>query len=439
MKLNDLKIEPYSLSVLKKIAEDFKNQCHSSLNSQNKSLTLLNSKLKKIRNFQGDAKHVLSIDIGGTRIRLGIFQMNKLGYMTTAKGTSIFDIDNASLEKDVIKKVGEHKYETDMDTYSTLLASVISEYLSKNSTIIPDEIGVVFSFPAEIIENNGLIDATREKMSDEWGKSFYVHNSSTNISARIRSALETRNIVFRHWVTLNDVIAVHLVVPEAKVSLIVGTGFNIGVMDKDGYLFNTESGFFNNSIIEETASIPAQKFLEELKADINEKGQSIEQATLLKRINEVQISGGFLFILFAYALSYLGEENIDLLKSIGKLKTESLSMFLQGRFSDFEKMFNVRIPDFKRPILRGLSSLLFERSTDLVAAQLSGAIMFSKEELNIDAPFKVAVDGSVIKKMPGYKAKVEQKCMEILGTSQLALVSAGEASLKGAAVAALST
>lgn len=416
--ISNLGLSPLSTEKLKIIAKDFEKQCSLGQKTPPEgTLKMYPSYIKKPSSYDKLVNEsVLAVDIGGSNLRIGIYHIDDSKEVTLHPGTEVLVTENRPRK-------------TTISEFIEVISSFIKTYLEKYSDIEFDRIGIVFSFGGKIIKENNFFDISREGKADRWSKGFYIKDSSINITKKLRKNLLEKSLVFSKWIGLNDVIALHLASPVAISSLIVGTGFNIGVLSENRDLFNTQSPSFINDVIEQSLSQSAKMLLEEINQDSSNK---------LKFATEVNISGGYLHRLMVYNLLFLCEENKELLSAISKLGSKSLSLFIDQDYEEFKIITDIELPEFKQQLLTKIATLIRGRSTDLVSAQLAGAVKYSLSKSKNDSnEITIAADGSVIREMPDYKTIVEEKTSKLLDDTKVKIVIIENSALKGAAVAAL--
>jgi hexokinase len=176
-------------------------------------------------------------------------------------------------------------------------------------------------------------------------------------------------------------------------------------------------------------------YINDLKEKIDKFGASKVEALDARKFSEVQIAGRYLYSLMLNGLLLLGEANVDIIGTICAQETECLSRILKKDFSGMQTHAKTELSLMEMKNMFELANMLVRRSEDLVAAELAGAAMFSGIETG---PLKVATDGSVINLVPDFKTNVQKKLSEILGNTQVELVTIEDSGLKGGANAVLS-
>ncbi|MFQ5493073.1 MAG: hypothetical protein ACE5DX_02865 [Candidatus Dojkabacteria bacterium] len=413
----DLKLESFTLSELKQLAADYQTHASNAIGkSGDSTLSMFPSHLAK-RDLTPTDATVLAMDIGGTNVRLGLYRLMS-GKVKLVEGTEI-----------------EHNQfrgtELAMDEYSKYVGEYVKKFLERYGQVRPEALGFTFSYPAKIVKNNSHIDASREGHSDDWGKGFIVRGSSVNISERLRNGFVASGIAFEKWVTLNDVVALLLADQEASASVVVGTGYNIGITDTHGNIYNTESAYFRVKQIMKSLSKPARLYLEDLRLKLERLNLSEEESVDLKKFSEIQIAGGYLYKLLLYAMAIVGEGDMNMFRAFRKIEGELISMILKGDYDTIEERGGIQLSQMQREYLTKIAEQLIDRATDLVAAELAGAVKFGGSEHELI----VAADGSVINFVPGFQEMLVQKMSRILNGTTIRIKAVKDSGLRGAAVA----
>ena len=418
----NLALETLTPDVLRRVAYNFKGQAASALSGGSSTLSMYPSFLVKASIKPGQDK-ILVVDLGGSHLRMGVYS-----YSEETKQAELWP----GSESQVVEVEGT---EQNMQQYCSYLAVSVKQFLEKHNIEQVDSIGLTFSYPAKIVKGDHQIDASRVDMGEDWGKGFIVRNSEVNITEAVRAEFEKAGIKIPFWVTLNDVVALFLSEPSADLAVVVGTGYNIGLADSTGQIYNSESAFYHDDVIDASISRPAEMYITDLKEKIARFGASKVEALDSRKFSEVQIAGRYLYRLMLNGLLMLGEANVDLIETICSRETECLSRVLKKDFSGMQTHARTQLSLMEMKNMYELAKMLVRRSEDLVAAELAGAAMFSGIE---SRPFKVATDGSVINLVPDFKTNVQKKLAEILGNEQIELITIEDSGLKGGANAVLS-
>jgi hexokinase len=407
---NTLKLTPYSPAELSTLAASFVTQVKAAISGQSSTLSMLDSAL--VANSPAGNKSILALDIGGSKLRLGLFA---------------FAESQLKLNSEVITHELTPHFET-LDQYLTELVSHIAAFVkSVNVQSGELELGVAFSFPAKAIANGANIDADRSGHGDGWGKGLIIANSAVNIAQALRAKLEEQGIRINRHVFINDVVALLLSSPGAHVSLVVGTGFNIGIHSSDHY-YNTQATYFNDELLSSRLSAPAKLYFKNLAQKLTKEGNIRSQDDArMKSFAEVQISAGYMHYLLANSLAIVGEDNLALLRAITTMGSVVISQILGSDFEKLEQYALCSLSEFKRQRLTEIATLLIVRSSDLTAAMTAGALMYAQSESR-----KVAGEGSMLKLMPGYLDAVVAKTNAILG-AKIEVAFTENATLVGAA------
>jgi len=115
-------------------------------------------------------------------------------------------------------------------------------------------------------------------------------------------------------------------------------------------------------------------------------------------------------------LCFCGETNLNLIKAIISKESAAVSLILEKKFQQLANEKISTLSPQEQKILLEIVQEIVWRSSDLVAAQLAGALLFEQEQGIKDAPLTIAADGSVIRYLPRFKEQVLAKIKEILLT-----------------------
>lgn len=417
-----LGLDKLTLQELAEIANSFNGELELAEDKRSSKLLTIPSHIIKTEGLIKN-RVILAIDLGGSSVRAGL-------YRADIKGANLEPFPNMPIFTKFYPEL-----QTDFDSYLDFLQAIISELVTECPDCV-DDIAIAFSFPATIEEHGDNLEISRVGMSDQWKKGFIVKDSAKNISACLRERLEAADITFEKWYGLNDVVALCLANKAASASLVVGTGYNIGILGMDNQVINTEAGTFSTKDLIEKLPKPVKIYMRDLAAKLSRDGFNPQESSDMIAISEMQIGGGFMYRLLINALLVMGEEHTGLINAIEKLASESLSLFINQDFQAFEQKTGVIVPAIKRKRLFDLSTKIFQRSTQLVAAELAGSLMYIARLHNLEE-LTVAVDGSVIREMPGFLKEVENTVKTLLQGVNCKLELVSDSGIKGAAYAAL--
>lgn len=409
-----LKLAPYTQAELSALAHSFAEQARAAVEGQVSTLSMLDSEL--VATAPTAIKKILALDIGGSKLRLGLF--------TSTAG-------ELKLTSDIVAHELTPRFET-LDQYLAELSAHVAAFLKQQSIKSAEfDLGVAFSFPAKAIATGSNIDADRTSQGDGWGKGLIIANSAVNISQALRAKFEAEGLKINRHVFINDVVALLLSSPTSCASLVVGTGFNIGVHTDDRY-YNTQATYFNDELLSSRISTPAKLYFKNLAQKLTKEGKiRSEDDARMKSVAEVQISAGYMHYLLANSLAISGEDNLALLRAISQLGSIAISFILNSDYQKLEQYTLTRLNEFKRKQLAEIAALLLARSSDLAAALTAGALLYTKS-----ASFQVAGEGSMLKLMPGYLDAVVAKTKAILD-AEVEIILADDATLTGAAKSVL--
>lgn len=218
------------VDVMNELAHDFASQARDGAAGRDSTLPMFPAFVRQSE-LSGDPLSVLCLDVGGSTMRATMFRFDQDLHETVSPQEAEF--------------TGGFMTVAD---YTARFADVARMAVEGHD---PDVIALVYSFPARIVQTGDNIDADRSDLGPEWGKGFVIADSDINITAYMREAFSKIGISARRWVTLNDVSALMLARPGVHASFIAGTGYNIGVTDAEGDLYNTEAGFYSSPLLSE--------------------------------------------------------------------------------------------------------------------------------------------------------------------------------------------
>lgn len=393
----ELKNIDFEFEQLQQISHDFCNEIHSVISEGDGKLLMLDSLLQDDHNSARPGK-LLAVDIGGSSLKIASFVYDNA-------------VENYQISEQI--RIKEEPFgRIHFSEFIEIVKKQLQVYLKENKLRAGDfsAIAITFSFAADPQRNGEHLDVDRSHMSDDWGKEIEIANSQTNITAALREKLAAEGIVFENWVAINDVTALLMAAEPAQVGCVVGTGFNIGVI-VEGKYYNTEAGLFEHPLINKYAGVAA----EDIFRRIHQQDKSLPEDDLL---NEILISGRYLYQLFLEAASILSIEISDKYKQLIYEKgTEALSIIMQDQTVE--------------ATTAALVKHIIIRSQDLVAAQLAGALLATGLEANKES-LSIGITGSLILKLPGYKEAVASQISNIIG-KQVDLLEIENATLTGAA------
>ena len=318
-----------------------------------------------------EGKQALVIEIGGTNVY----------------ATRIFPHGGkVKIEGSVQEAMGQTTFEN-VDDFFSVISSKLDPMLQGGA---PDTIGIIYSFPGNIIQTNNGIDVMSPEVLT---KELVIPGISENPVGESLLAFLSKTYGFLKStpiVVSNDTVGVAMS-DGAKIGGVVASGFNLAVTTTDG-LVNTESGGFNK--------IPTHQLVEKIDEESVNRG---------KYFSEKQIAGTYLGKQFA-----LATERHD-------LDATEISRVLNDGKADGE---------YK------VAKILRDRSTQLVGIMIGTAIktfpdVFTERLVN------VPIEGSLFWRMPQYVERTQATAERISG-SEINFVNIPYAGRVGAGVAALS-
>ncbi|NLJ75900.1 MAG: hexokinase [Peptococcaceae bacterium] len=374
----------------------------------------------------------LSIDFGGTNVRVSLVQLLGQGKIRVLKKISAFLRDPG----------GSYDYTAATATGRELfgfLAEQIAELIGVGETI---PLGLTFSFPTKM-------QALNKAVLIGWTKEFNTRATvGKDVNLLLLDALQKRGLHgIKPVAVINDTVGTLMTAaysnPRADIGSICGTGHNTCYLEQqppqqsNPMIINIESGNFNR--------LPANEYDRYLDLHSEKPGE---------QVLEKMVSGRYLGALMRLVLLDLvrkgclfqgvSREMMDFFSQAKNLDAEHISLVLGDNPPGFGKtaawLKNAAgIQDLSRSELQALKiivSLLTTRAARLVAATYAGVLRHLDPLLK--RPHIIAIDGSLYEKMPGFASCLEKGLDEILqnssGQVQLNLVKDGSGA--GAAIAA---
>lgn len=358
---------------------------------------------------------VLVMDIGGTNIKLAYSGL----VLKSSENLDQINLQDVFTFKNLSGQVT-------LQQYADYLVTQLSSYLAKYPQDKFATFAISFSYPTKINQQAKNLMIDRTHLQDYWGKGLTVNGSNINLSEYLRDILSSKGIEFKQWLALNDVVALGLCDKNAVAALVIGTGYNIALVDKNSQVYNTEAGLFSNPYLLQSFSLPAQKLLAAYQENNNGS----------KHVGEYQVSGKHLYQILKYSLQLIQHSDLALIDAIDKLTSEIFTLVLDQKWQQIEHVYQKTMLPETKLLLTQLCELIIERSIDIVAAELCGGLLYSAAEMDIGAANLIVASGSIVQNVPGYLLQLQQKVSELYGKSvEFKVLENG--ALTGAALATL--
>lgn len=265
----------------------------------------------------------LAVDWGGSNLRVMLVKLIPGQKLEVIKSKELkFTDQHKTGKKDPFQTIAEQIKQLDLDPNQ--------EY----------RLGFTFSQPVE--QENVLVGKLR-KWVKGWGIPEVV---GKNVSELLQKAIDEDGITnVKVKALVNDVIAAHLVVPNADIGLILGTGFTFSIVDANGQLINTEAGGF---------------YFDDLPQTIYDRNLYQNVDPINDHAFEKMVSGAYIGKLFRMNLKRLRTEG----KLFGELKSvpfiddsdklqleefeteEDLKLFIEAVKLDIKNKLQRNIPEF---------------------------------------------------------------------------------------------
>lgn len=390
------------------IAEKFRGEIEKSLNGKESSLKMLSSYLSPaIGNEQGS---FLALDFGGTNVRLLEVLLQGQGRLTVQR-KSLFP-----LRTEGVDYTAEN---TDSLQLFGYLAAKIREFVEPERHY---RLGHTFSFPFSQSKAN-------EAVLLVWTKEFKTCGvEGKNVTDLLSQALMAQGLSNVEPVAvLNDTVATLLAASyqyrHVTIGAICGTGHNSCYVERCGrepVIMNLESGNFSTELftvwdqkLDQSSVYPGQQRLEKQVS----AGYLGNLATLIARSVYAETQSN--------SAGFTGQDLADFLSAKSWKAVRKLAEERGFQLNRSECEFLIR-----------LSRALVFRSARLAAASFCGILFHCDRDLQ--ERHRIAVDGSLYEKMPGYRAALTEALYEIYGekADQIQTLLMKDGSGMGAAVAA---
>lgn len=364
-------------------------------------------------------KKAISIDIGGTNLRMSVGKIDNDGHITHVGKirSKEIPIEYSSLD----------------NFFEMLLKNDLGKLLKENPDL---PLACIFSFPGTGIETENGVDMTiRGNMSKGWridgseGKNFgeelnkFLQRKDEEFKKK-KLALDRRPFGQRKYFIANDTAAL---IRDDDFGVVCASGYNWSMVieksklgesqEKPGItIINTEAG---QSAIAPTIPIITDKLLEIIAG---EEKIPVDQVVLR---DEYQVSGKYLGRTLGLVVDEL-KDKYNLFTSVTNtvfpksfIVSNILSAGKTGDWKKVKKNFQA-YHDFsnqEKRLLIQIASALRDRSAQIVADHLIALWQTGCPEKN---HLKISSDGPIIQHMPGWKEKfmgeidsVTQKRLEI--------------------------
>lgn len=373
----------------------------------------------------------LSVDFGGTNVRVSLVELRGNGRITVIKKIST-----------PLKEPGRYDYTSSAATGRELfgfLAERIASLAGPGENI---PLGHTFSFPTEMHSLN-------QAVLIGWTKEFKTKmTEGRDITLLLREALQRQGLHgIRPVAVINDTVGTLLTAaygdPHADIGSICGTGHNTCYLEprppqhKGPVIINIESGNFD--------MLPLNDFDRRLDRHSEKPGE---------QVLEKMVSGRYLGELMRLVVLDLVQKGCLFQKNSGNitgfpfknnsLGAEHMSLMLgddtggfTGTAAWLEEYAGMRDPSpAELRALKTIASLLTTRAARLVAATYAGVLRRIDPYLKL--PHTIAVDGSLYEKTPGFAWRLRLALDEILRerAGQVTVKHVKDGSGMGAAIAA---
>ncbi|MFX4262713.1 hexokinase [Pelotomaculum propionicicum] len=373
----------------------------------------------------------LSVDFGGTNVRVSLIELRGNGRITVIKKIST-----------PLKEPGRYDYTSSAATGRELFGFLAEQIagLVRPGENIP--LGHTFSFPTEMRSLN-------QAVLIGWTKEFKTGmTEGRDITLLLREALQRQGLHgIRPVAVINDTVGTLLAAaygdPHADIGSICGTGHNTCYLEprpphhNGPVIINIESGNFDmlplndfDRQLDRHSEKPGEQVLEKMVSG-RYLGELMRLAVLdlvqkgcLFQKNSGNITG------FPFKNNSLGAEHMSLMLGDG-------SDGLTGTAAWLKEHAGMRDPlPVELSALKTIASLLTTRAARLAAATYAGVLRRLDPFLKL--PHTIAVDGSLYEKTPGFASHLRLALDEILRerAGQVTVKPAKDGSGMGAAIAA---
>ncbi len=370
----------------------------------------------------------LSVDFGGTNIRVYLVELLGRGQAVIKKGNT-FLLKDPILGYDYTSNTA-----TGTELFDFLAAQI--EDLADSDVYYP--LGHTFSFPSRLEDVN-------KAFLIKWTKEIRTNLvEGRDINLLLSDALERRGLYkIKPVAVINDTVSTLLTAaysdPNADIGSICGTGHNTCYLESkapgtnEAMIINIESGNFdcvNENIFDQRLDRDSQKPGEQ-RLEKMVSGRYLGELMRLI-IYELTVSGHL----------FEGRRHITL--EPYSLDTENISRILADDSQEMtgvgtwlKESLGIQAPAHKEmEAIRSIATLLTERSARLVATSYLGILLHIDPGVTRD--HTIAIDGTLYEKMPGYsrslKEALDATLQDKAGRVKVKLIKEGSGI--GAAVAA---
>lgn len=365
----------------------------------------------------------LTIDFGGTNVRIGLIGLGGDGRYKIKKTCSVALRD----------AVGKYDYTSEKATAAELFDFIVQQIvnLTKNLSTATSLLGHTFSFPTQ------QINCARAILLN-WTKEFKTRGlEGQEVTSLLEAALDKVSLQhIKPVAILNDTTATLLTAAyadsDAHIGSICGTGHNTCYLE-GSLLINIESGNFNkfprtifDRLLDEASEKPNQQLLEKA------------------------VSGKYLGELIRLIIAELVEEKLlfegqaATIKLANSITAPEVAFIIKDNSTGLSSVANwvktkgiVQEPSLAElNSLRQISLILMQRAARLIAATFIGILLHLDPELK--SRHVIGIDGSMFAKMPFFVANILQAFNEVYpGKSEnIVLKHISDGSSIGAAIAA---
>ena len=387
--LDSIGLRPFNPPELFEISRAFSRDLLGGLETPKNpgSLKMIETHLRSpseqfIRSQEGEP--YLILEVGGT---------NVYAAETTIKDGKPVIVEEHGFPVEAKGKLTKIRFEESPDEF-------FKEFLSHVESIVRrrpyTSMGIIYSFPAEIVDTELGIDVNSQ---DELPKDFYIKDIHLKpVGMALVEYMRKNGYDMSRMDTIvveNDTAATLLSVPGSKIGGIVGTGYNLAMM-VGGKIYNLECGGFKD--------VPQHTLSREL---VEKNGNKEFQ------LAEKQISGKYLGIQLEKAIEKMNMYGIHLHKRKPKedLDGTNITYALKGNKENLLRDLEGNLDNRAMTYLKAVAERLKERSYQLLATKISTIIQTFPEEYienDISAPITIPIEGSVFWGIPYYKLNVQR-------------------------------
>ena len=390
-------------NILRQTVDQLREEMVKARRGEHASVKMLRSFLyldNKQRTQEGE---FIALDLGGSTIRVTLFRVGSAGEIIVVKQ------NDSKLPEEFKKDEPEAiLFNKRKDILFNMISGEVKKIITETGIDPAKVYPLIFTF-AHPVNQISLSEATLVS----WTKELKIPGVKGEDIVKILQESLNGNGVNNVKVVaiLNDIVGTHAAAPDASAALILGTGYNVSVLDEHTReIINVHPSEFAN-IPEGLRTQYDEEFLQTNKSKFSNliSGRKIAELIRLMSIDRIKdgnLRQGLLKEdplkgpLFSISVSSkLGAANS--IEEAKQVLTENLGLK------------DADITDEDVNIVREINKVITERAGYMVAVSLTASLQMI--DPNIEKEHVIVVDGSVYQKNPALRKYIEDGFVKILG------------------------